>query len=130
MPLHLVAIVRFSNSSRQILWRVATRWRGKILRDTYESAKNSRYRRCRHWLTPYSFADKYDDLATKRYRWVSIDEIGDSASPENHFFLELVTAEVPLIIVDHAAQLGARSLFRRTKSLESVGVASSARRNA
>jgi hypothetical protein len=87
------------------------------------------YRSCHHWLTPFSFADKYDDLATKRYRWVSIDEVRDSASPENHF-LELVAAEVPLIIVDHAAQLGARSLFRRTKPLESAGVASGARRNA
>lgn len=25
------------------------------------------------WFTPFSFADKYDDLATKGYRWVSVD---------------------------------------------------------
>ncbi len=26
------------------------------------------------WLTPFAFADKYDDLATKGYRWVSVGQ--------------------------------------------------------
>ena len=25
------------------------------------------------WVTPFALADKYDDLATKGYRWVSVD---------------------------------------------------------
>ena len=87
-------------------------------------------------LTPFAFADKYDDLGTKGYRWVSVGQQHDqvvkcaTAIRLRIIFLELVAAEVPLITVDHAAQLDACSLCRRTKPLESAGVPSVARRNA